>query len=316
MSTKTRKIVIFTSILVLSYQTLNWNRMLMHDVLVRRGLRRIHKVNFRSTDAYTSIKRTLRSELDYQKETFCNERNIRFMVIGNDNNPINKGTPIYPSELCGATNEWLIRGGEPKDWSECFRARIGDGTRNDVFILDYFEVADDYLNKLVGRIRSRFPKSLIINLKHWYPFWTGYYDRALGGKWVDVSQWAMQNGYPTMSNDALHEFYYNTSLPWTTTSQYGVQQYFINEATKNNPRNMTWTLYKGREGDDGQVGLYTQDLLIRRAWMYDNWNVRNEYGDQDVALGIFQILEERDMMRNDTVNDWEGNDDNPSVCHT
>lgn len=244
----------------------------------------------------------LLSSLDEAKDIFCNQAGLRIKVLGNDQN-----NSTYPEAICNADNS-LMANSTPSDWSVCFRSRI-DESVYDVFILDFYKNADDYLVALAERIRNRFPQALIINLKHWHPIDIGY-PGTYG--WTSVGQWAEAHGFGNMK-DSLGTFM-ESSLPWARNENPSLENFF-QQATKNAKG---WNIFKGAESDaDLPTGREYQELLHRRSWMYDDWDTRNKYGDLDVARGIFDLMKYINQKiakieRTTTVNDWNGNDDPPS----
>lgn len=239
-------------------------------------------------------------DLDGKKKKFCDDRGLRFKVLGSD-----QSIPsTYPYSLCNADNS-LRADSTPEEWAVCFRSRI-DESVHDVFVLDYYDVADENLVKLGKRIRNRFPDALIINLKHWYPIHIGY--PGTNG-WTNVAEWAKTFGYDNMTNAALMAFQ-DSTLPWERRDIPTQESYF----TSTTQRTSAWTIFKGSESEaDLPAGKEFQDMLNRRSWMYTDWHIRNDKGDYDVARGIYDLLEKLDTTKGDTVKDWVGNDD-PSSC--
>ena len=64
----------------------------------------------------------------------------------------------------------------PKDAASCLSNLLEDRTY-DVIVLDFFEVADQGLDLLVTRLQNKFPDATIINLKPYFPGWTGFPSR-------------------------------------------------------------------------------------------------------------------------------------------
>ena len=231
---------------------------------------------------------------------FCMGRGLRIKVLGHErtSNP-----STYPETLCQADNN-LRKNSTAADWATCFRTRI-DESIFDVFVLDYYDTADESLVELADRIRRRFPAAIIVNLKHWYPDDIGY-PGTYG--WTSASQWANTHGHSSMK-DSMEDFLV-TTLPWERLDNPTLEQYWQTATQKSG----AWNLFKGTESEkDLPAGKEFQTILERRQWMYDGWNVRNEYGDFDVARGVFDLFEYLDAKRNSTVSDWIGNDD-PSSC--
>merc|ERR1712113_106454 len=192
-------------------------------------------------------------EFETKRAKFCTERALRIKVIGADQPTV---PSQYPQFLCDADNS-LKHGSLPGDWSACYRSRLGESVY-DVIVLDYFEVANQDLVDLAIRTRLRFPYALIVNLKHWYPIWTGYQSQ---GGWENVAKYAADRGYPNMTNEALVVFNQST-LNWEM-QDWSTQQKYYDDATK---RSQAWTFFKGADADSGLSGRAMQDLTYRRSF--------------------------------------------------
>jgi len=219
---------------------------------------------------------------------------LRFIVLGKTETPLHS----YSRYLCNAEDNLKV-GGVPKDW-ECLRSKIGRN-RYDVFVLDFFEVADEHMIDLAIRIRRRFPDALVINLKHFFPNWIGYYE---GKNWVNIKEWAKSE---VLSEDIVEEFA-NSTNEWQLKSFEEQNDFYETSTQKSN----AWSLYK--DNNSSITSDEIKGMLKQKLFMYDSWNSRSIEGDLDVALGIFELVRHSGVKKSENINSWGINDD-PPECY-
>jgi len=204
----------------------------------------------------------------------------------------------------------------PKDVASCLQNLLQDRIY-DVIVLDLFEVADQGLDILVNRLKNRFPDATIINLKPYFPGWTGFQSRK---GWVGVEKWAQMKvkGYTTsiaenienasrMSLNVLDELK-DASRPWEM-QKFNSQQNAFDKVTRDYS---LWALYKDTPKQfETKDADEIKDRIWRRAHLYLDWFTYNSDGHKDIARGVMGISRKANSTVSDVVNEW---DDDAMTC--
>jgi len=118
----------------------------------------------------------------------------------------------------------------------------------------------------------------------------------------------------SMTKETL-ECFKNSAKPWQLKMDNDKEKYFVNKTISR--ENYMTEMYKDVNPVYNLKGEEIQEMLIRRAWGFTDWNLANSMGHQDIARGILGTslwtnITEIFKYRSDNVNDWD--DDTGSNC--
>ena len=239
----------------------------------------------------------LSEDLLYQ---ICDVKKLRFLTIGGpaafaENLERNQ---TYPHLLCDGDR---IVGPhlKPEDVEPCIHKMIAHNIY-DVIVLDLYHESNESLLNLTRRLKHRFPKAKILNMRQWFPGDLGFKHRK---GWVRISTWAKHHGYTSMTTEFLEKFK-NSSRPWTIKNDEHYNYY-----NRNNRENHVWSLFKDDPATFDKTDDYWKETLLRRAWMYDDWYVVNEKGHKDIARGVcsLSLWNATNTRHEDYTNPWDEN---------
>ena len=290
--------------LVISYNFLSNNQ-----VLLRRFLES-------KSPSYEEVVRQGNALPDKLVNQICNDRKFRFLTIGGKTASgigLNNVNNSYPSLLCKGD---VIAKDQmtPTEVAPCLKTLIGSNDIYDVIVLDLFEKANGNLNEIVRRLSNRFPNALIVNLRQYYPISTGFRHRK---GWINVQRWVnMTCNNAHMNKDTLKCFQ-RSKKRWKLKLD-GNNNYYKNIITtkENKVVNLMKDLdsvYNVKNGED------TKNMLLRRSWLFRDWDEVNENGHLDITRGIMKItiwknVTDKVTERIDKVGEWDDDVGGSSIC--
>jgi len=239
----------------------------------------------------------------------CEQKKLRFLTLGRSNaEGIGLGTEdvAYPKLLCDGD---VLAGefnntGEFVDSSMLARhlhRMIGDEIY-DVIVLDFFEETSCYDGRLQYRLKKRFPNATVINLQAYLIGWTMYYE---SDDFYTVSDWAYDKGFESLSDDALSAFSDSTQ-EWKIFP-FDDQYYMWDKMNKE--FNSAWLTKENLTIYSNMTSNNIKDLLIRRSYLYNDWELFNNLGHHDIAQAILGLAKTVHATYNNTVIGWDENED-------